>query len=158
MKSNSRKEDLKEDEIVDTLLRLNSKNLESRIKRLEEEIQNRERLRDELLGIIGTQQLGLEDKIWRLRYASPNTNSGERLKDHEIELRKLEQMKIREEIASREDISGIQEKLERAWEELQEEIIKLKLVGSVQQAEERNRDEYGKGQNSINRHKENSTH
>ena len=135
MTNNSRKEDLKEDELVDTLLRLSSKSLESRIKQLEQEIHARKKLRDEFLELMGTQQLRLEDKIWQLRYASPNTHSWERLKDHEIELRRLEQMKISEQIASAADVSRIQENLQRAEEEFEEESIKLKLVSETENQE-----------------------
>jgi hypothetical protein len=135
MTNNSQKEDLKEDEIVDALLRLTSKNLESRIKQLEEEIQDRKILRDQFLELMGNQQLKLEDKVWQLRYAFPNTRSWERLKDHEIEIRRLEQMKISEQIASAADVSRIQERLQQAQEEFEEESIKLKLVGSLQEEE-----------------------
>ena len=156
MKSNSRKEDLKDADIVDTLLRLASKNLESRIKTLEEEIPNRERLRDELLGIIGTQHLKLEEKVWHMRYARPNNGLWEKLKEHELELRRLEQLKIREEITSAEDISIMREKLQKTQEEFETEGMKLKLIGAESE-KEKPQYEYGKGSASMRRDRQNST-
>jgi hypothetical protein len=130
MTNHTRKENPVEDSIVETLLRLPAKNLETRIRQLEDEIRDRKRLRDEFLSTMGTQQLSLEERAWQLRYSGFTDRGLEHLGAIESEIRRLGQMKVTEQIFSLRDVALIREKLMTAQEELEQELVKLQLVGS----------------------------
>lgn len=117
-----------EDAVIDDLLRLPAKNLESRVKQFESEIQERQRLNDEALSSLGTLQLQSENNAWQLRYASPFEKSFSALLDFKKQILNLESSKINEITACFRDISGLKEKLQETREELESARQKLKLV------------------------------
>lgn len=130
MTNHTRKESPVEDNIVGTLLRLPAKNLETRIRQLEDEIRDRRRLRDEFLSTIGSQILGLEQRAWQLRYSGFTDRGIEHLRAIESEIRRLGQIRVTEQIFTLRDVAQIQENLMTLQEELEQELVKLQLVGS----------------------------
>ena len=119
-----------EDDIVETLLRLPTKNLESRIKQFESEVKERQQFRNNALSTLGTHKLRLEDQLQRLRYfLSP----GQGLQINQgflTEIIRLEGNIIDEVIACFRDVSRLREKLQEAREELEASRQKLKLIES----------------------------
>jgi hypothetical protein len=105
------------DNIVDTLLELPIKNLFSRIYELENEIHFRQSLRDNALTKLSTHQLRLKEKLRQLRYASSDTALSRKM-SFEFEIIKLESQKINERLTYFRDITGLQERIQQAKEEL----------------------------------------
>lgn len=128
MTNHTRKENPVEDNIIGTLLRLPAKNLETRIRQLEDEIRDRKRLRDEFLSTIGSQILGLEQRAWQSRYSGFTDRGLEHLRAIESEIRRLGQMKVTEQIFSLRDVAQIQERLQIARDEFEQELMKLRLI------------------------------
>ena len=117
-----------EDDIVEALLRLPTKNLETRIKELEKEVQTRQKLSQEALLVMGTRQLNLEERVWHLRYAMLES-AGSRTRDElNKQIQNLEAWKLNEMIACFRDLSGLRERLQQSREELEKARQKLKLV------------------------------
>jgi len=128
MKEVNNKNKLKEDDILETFLKLPKKNLEARIKQLEDEIKTRQALSNEALSGLGTHQLQIKDKLWRLRYTSMLNEGFIVNRDFIKQLINLEEQRFKEMINCFNDILHLKEKLQEAREELELDRQKLKLI------------------------------
>ena len=117
-----------EDDIIEALLRLPTRNLESRIRQLEKEIATRQRLSDKVLSTLGTHQLQLKQRLKRLYYIGALGNGFNVKKDCEGQILKLEELIINEMIACFKDMLQLKEKLQEAREELAMDKVKLTLM------------------------------
>ena len=118
-------------DIVEALVQLPVKNLESRIHELDSEINRREHLSEELLLGFGTTRLQREDRRWHLRYAG-ELSAGSREKQH-VE-RELEQLRIRqssEKLDCFRDVSNLRHRLQEAREMLELNKEKVSLIHSM---------------------------
>lgn len=123
----AKKED-KTDDIVRELLELPSKSLEVRIKQLEREIKERETINRKITSNIGTQELTLQDQLWRLRYVSPMVNAFRANRDFQQKLLKLSSERSFEQLSCFKDISRLKSELQTATQELEMAKHKLNLV------------------------------
>jgi len=130
MKEVNNKNKLKEDDILETFLKLPKKNLETRIKQLEKEIKTRQALSNEALSKLGTHQLQIKDKLWRLRYTSMLNEGFIVNRDFIKQLANLEEQRIKEMINCFKDMLSLREKLQETREELELDRQKLKLIES----------------------------
>jgi len=130
MKEVNNKNKLKEDDILKTFLELPKKNLETRIKHFEDEIKTRQTLSNKALSGLGTHQLQIKDKLWRLRYVSMLNEGFIVNRDFIKQLINLEEQKFKETINCFNDILRLKEKLQEAREELELDRQKLKLIES----------------------------
>ncbi len=122
----AKKRDEEDDEIVSALLKIPSKNLEERIRLIESEIGERQKLSNEGLVQLGTQQLRLEEKIRQLHYS---TDWGDTFsKNLKFQFINLEIQKMKEMIGCFKDISWLKQRLQEAKEELEMEKQKSKLL------------------------------
>ena len=123
-KANKREEE--DDELVSALLKIPTKNLEERIRLVESEIREREKLSSEGLVQLGTQQLQLDEKIRQLRYTTDwgDTSS----KNLKFQFINLEIQKMKEMIGCFKDVSWLKQRLQEAKEELEMEKQKSKLL------------------------------
>ena len=127
--SKKKQNDFREDdEIVSTLLRLPSKNLEARIKELEQEIHERQKMRNNILSKLATHRIRLEDHKRHLEYISLIGQSPAVLQSIAGDLLKIETSMAGELKDGFRDISGLKERLQEAREELEMERQKLKLL------------------------------
>lgn len=118
----------KPDDIVEGLIRLPIRNLESRISELEHEIGLREHLSEELLLEFGTNRLRLEDRKYRLRYVGL-VSVGSKEKQHvEKELQQLDKNESSEKIGCFRDVSTLRQRLQEAREALETNKEKARLV------------------------------
>ena len=109
--------DIEFENIVDTLIELPIKNLLGRIYELENEILFRQTLRDNALSKLSTHQLRLKENLRQLRYAFGDTAINRKM-SFEFEIIKLESQKINERLTYFRDITGLQERIQQAKEEL----------------------------------------
>ena len=116
------------DEIVSALLRLPSKNLEGRIKGLEEEIQERGKMRNHVLTRLETHRIRLKDHKKRLKYISLTGQSPAELQSIASDLLKIETSMAGELKDCFRDISGLKERLQEAREEMEMERQKLAIM------------------------------
>ena len=127
--SKKKQNDFREnDEIVSTLLRLPSKNLENRIKELEQEIQQRQKMRNHILSKLGTHRIRLEDHKKHLEYISLTGQSPAVLLSLANDLLKIETSMAGELKNGFRDISRLKERLQEAREELKMERQKLAMI------------------------------
>ena len=120
----------KENNLLETLLALPKKNLESRIKEFENEINKRQSLSNDALSRLGTHQLQIKDKLWQLRYSSMANEGFIVNRDFIRQFNNLEEQKIKEMIGCLNDVMQLNEKLQQAREEFELEIQKIKLLES----------------------------
>ena len=116
------------DAVVNALLKLPVKNLESRIKEIVSELKQRQRISDERLSGLGTHRLQVLDQLHRLRYLDL---LGVGVRPSTLALRDLLQIEqgIAEELtACFRDALGLKEKLQDARESLETSKQKLKLI------------------------------
>jgi len=121
---NKRKKKREFDSIVNALLDIPIKNLETRIAEIEDEITLRSILKDNALSQIGTNVLLIKDQLSRLRYV---LDLSKRI-PHYIELAKLSLRKSEEHIQYFRDVSRLNERLIEAKEELRMEMEKRRLI------------------------------
>lgn len=127
--SKKKQNDFREkDEIVSTLLRLPSKNLEARIKELEQEIQERQKMRNHILSKLGTHRIRLENHKKHLKYISLIGQSPAVLHSIAGDLLKIETSMAGELKDGFRDISRLKERLQEAREELETERQKLAMI------------------------------
>ena len=106
--SKKKQNDFREDdEIVSTLLRLPSKNLEARIKELEQEIHERQKMRNNILSKLATHRIRLEDHKRHLEYISLIGQSPAVLQSIAGDLLKIETSMAGELKDGFRDISGL---------------------------------------------------
>lgn len=115
----------KEDEhdIINALLNVSKHNLEQRIKLLENELVNRQRIFDKVMTNLGTNKIRLEDRLHRFRYVG--------FQGREMMIRDLSHLDFK--IVSEwteffRDMFRIKEKLQETRSELRVERFKKKLV------------------------------
>ena len=124
MKDYKGKKEAEQTDVVDDLLKQPVKNLEDRVKQLENEIKDRLNLNIDTLSKLGTQQLFFKERARQLHYTAPFTTKSQ----FEIETARLEVQKNREMLDCFRDISRLQEQLRESTEELKRERLKLKLT------------------------------
>lgn len=117
-----------EDEIINALIRLPTRNLESRIRDLLNEIRTRQQLRDRALSTFGTRRLQLKERMRQLYYAEALTTGANMLRHCEMQILRLEELIINEMIACFKDVLQLKEKLVEAREELAIDKAKLMLM------------------------------
>ncbi len=123
-----KKEEIEEDELVDTLLGLPVKNLRQRARELDTKIDERLRLNRDTMGRFGTNQLLFEEKVRQHRYNGASGKGDATMQRFELEIAKLENQKHDEMLACFRDISRFQEQLREAKEELEREKLKLRFI------------------------------
>ena len=122
----AKKRDEDDDELVSALLRIPAKNLEERIELIESEIREREKLSNDGLAQLGTQQLHLDENIRQVRYT---TSWGDTFsKNLKFQFINLEIQKMKEMIGCFKDVSWLKQRLQEAREELEMEKQKSKLL------------------------------
>ena len=115
-------------DIIDTLFRLPVKNLESRIKHIEREINSRQKISDKTLSALFTHQTRLKGQLKRLKYLSALSESFIVTRDFTRQVVHLEEAATNEITSCFRDISSLSEKLQEAREELALEQQKLRLM------------------------------
>ncbi len=118
------------DDVVDALLRLPSKNLGSRIRGLEQEIQERQKMRNHVLTKLQTHKAQLKGHKERLKYVSLSGQSPEVLQRVVSDLLKIDNSMATELKDCFRDISSLKERLQEAREELDFESQKLAMIGN----------------------------
>lgn len=116
------------DEIVGTIIALPSKNLEKRIKEIEDELNIRRSILNEALLNLGTRGIQLEEIIWQMRYSGILGSAINVKVTLEKELARTENRKADEWISYFRDVSRLKERLQDAKDELELEKVKRKLV------------------------------
>ncbi|MEZ5357199.1 MAG: hypothetical protein R3F48_00120 [Candidatus Zixiibacteriota bacterium] len=123
---------MKKEEETDTeieeFIRLPKKNLASRIEWFEKQIRTREKLSDESIAKLNTQQFLLEERIKALRYAQGSERATGIRKDFQIQHQILEVYKLNEILACFKDVSYLQFRIQDAQEELNKQNQRLKLL------------------------------
>ncbi len=117
-------------DIVDTLLGLPVRNLESRIKHLECDIQERQKIKNAALSTFGTHKLRLQEQIIQLRYVGMMGDAFVVKRDFQKQVTNLEEDAINEITGCFRDVLELKDKLQKAKEELELENLKLELIES----------------------------
>lgn len=128
MADNEEEQGLEDKDIVETLLRLPVKNLESRIKQLQKDIKTRQKLSNHALSKLGTQRFNLEEKVWQQRYIGLLGHNFKEDMGFASQLLKLKQSTIYETHSCFRDISEFKEKLHHIQEEFEMARQKLRLI------------------------------
>jgi len=128
MDNNKRKKEGRDEDVVDTLLRLPKKNLEKRIIALENEIRQRQRLSDKAISVLSTQRRRLKDELKRLYYLCQSFNGKKIKSETKTKIIRLDEDILKELIRNFKDISELNEKLLQTNEELEKLTQKLKLI------------------------------
>lgn len=127
--SRKRQNEIREsDEIISALLRLPSRNLETRINELENEIQERQKMRNHTLSKLATHRITLREQKDRLKYLSLIDQSPILLQSIAGDLLKIEISMAGELKDGFRDISKLKERLQEAQEELDMEKQKLAMI------------------------------
>ncbi len=116
------------DEIVEGLLQLPSKNLETRIKAIESEIDERHKMRNHVLTKLQTHKAQLKSHKERLKYVSLSGQSPEVLQRVVGDLLKIDNSMSIELKDCFRDISRLKERLQEAREEFEIEKKKLAMI------------------------------
>jgi len=119
-----------EKDLVGALLRLPKKNLESRIRVLQIEIQERKKLKDESLSRLFTSRSKLRSLQARAAYVGSVSEALRRQVDLLGNLGTVERDISHEEASAFRDLSGLRAELQLAHEELAVEEEKLVLISS----------------------------
>ncbi len=114
-----------ENDIVNDLLNISKNNLEDKLKLLENELNNRRRIFDEVMTNLGTNKIRLEERLYRFRYVG--------FQGREMMIRDLSHLDFK--IVSEwteyfRDMLHLKEKLQEAEGELNVERFKNKLIDS----------------------------
>jgi len=116
------------DEIVERLLQLPSKNLEARITAIESEIDERHKMRNHALTKLQTHKVQLKSHKERLKYITLTGQSPEVLQRVVSDLLKIDNSMAIELKDCFRDISRLKERLQEAREEMEIERQKMKLL------------------------------
>lgn len=119
-----------EKDLVSALLRLPKKNLESRIRELQTEIQERKKLKDESLSRLFTSRSRLKSLQRRAAYVGSVSEALKRQVDLVGNLGTVERDISLEEAGAFRDLSRLRAELQLAHEELAMETEKLALISS----------------------------
>lgn len=117
-----------EDRVVEALLDLPRRNLESRIHDLQSEIRQRLQIKGSALSVLGTSRLRIQDRVFRLRYAGLVSQGSQLRQELVKEVSHLEQQIISETINCFRDLSVLKERLQKAREDLAFEEEKARLL------------------------------
>ena len=112
-----------ENDIVNDLLNISKNNLEDKIKLLENELINRQKIFDEIMSNLGTNKLQLEDRLHRFRYVG--------FQGREMMIRDLSHLDfkiISEWTEYFRDMLHLKEKLQEVRGEFRVEKLKNRLV------------------------------
>jgi hypothetical protein len=122
-----------EKDLVGALLRLPKKNLESRIREIQKEIHEREKLRDVGLSRLFTSRSRIKSLQRRAAYVGSASETLHRQLEVLGSLGSVERDISREETNSFQDLSRLKAELQQAQEELAMEAEKLTLISSDEQ-------------------------
>ncbi|MEW5859034.1 MAG: hypothetical protein AB1861_16885 [Cyanobacteriota bacterium] len=147
-----------EKDLVETLLRLPKRNLESRIKELQKEIQERKKLRDESLSRLLTSQSRLKSLQTRAAYMGSMSESLKRQVDLLSNLGTLDRDISHEETGAFRDLSKLKAELQLAHEELAMEKEKLALLSSDEAKYSRTKNHNSNRKNERHRRSIEKTH
>ena len=125
MKKQKKSKD-EEDYLFQALIDAPAKNLERRIQEIESEIGERRKLSFEIDAKLSTQQIRLEEELWRNRYNANTNNWSQR--NLGLKFIDLEIQRQREMVDSFRDMSRFRERLINAQEESEVEKLKKKLI------------------------------
>ncbi len=120
--------DLEEDTILDRLLKIPSENLETRIKEIEKEVQERNKIKERILEDLEHERKRFEEKNNELNFNKFNGNSLSRRTALEIQMLNIEKTKQQEEVSCFNDLQRLRQELRFAKEELKREREKSKLI------------------------------
>ena len=120
-------------DLIEGLLQLPSKNLESRIKAIETEIDERHKMRNHVLTKLQTHKTQLKDHKERLKYVSLSGQSSEILQRVVGDLLKIDNSMAIELKECFRDISRLKERLQDAREEFEIEKKKLAMISGPKQ-------------------------
>lgn len=109
------------DRSLDELLALDETNLEGLIERLASEIDERERLSDEILTTLANERLRLDDTIWRMRYVNSLDGAFSGKTTLMAQRQQIERLKAEEKIARFKDLSRLEYERQKASERLEQE-------------------------------------
>ena len=126
------KSNKKDDELVEALLKLPSKNLETRITAIESEIDERQNMRNHVLTKLQTHKAQLKGHKERLKYVSLSGQSPEVLQRVASDLLKIDNSMAIELKDCFRDISRLKERLQEAREEFEIEKKKLAMISGPQ--------------------------
>jgi exonuclease VII large subunit len=116
------------DELVEALLKLPSKNLEARINAIESEIDERHKMRNHVLTKLQTHKTQLKGHKERLKYVSLSGQSPEVLQRVVSDLLKIDNSMAIELKDCFRDISRLKERLQEAREEMEIERQKFAMI------------------------------
>ena len=128
MVQDGNKSDREFDDIVAALLRLPVSNLEDRIRYLEQEINYRSILKDDILTNLNSSRIRLQEELWRLRYIPVFNPAFNHISHIKREIALLEAGRINEWMTCFRDVSRLNERLQQAREELNMEKEKRRLI------------------------------
>jgi len=114
------------DDIVDTIIKLPIKNLEDRIRSIELNIRERQKIFENSTSVLSEREIELESHLWRMRYCLGNEFT--RKLGLENELARIKNMQINDILIHFNDQMKLMEKLQLAREELAMEKEKKKLI------------------------------
>lgn len=120
--------DLEEDKTLDRLLKIPSENLETRIKEIEKEVQERNKIKEKNLAALEHERRRFEDKNNELNFNKFNNTFLSRKTALEIQMLNIEQAKQKEEVSCFNDLQRLKQELRFAKEELKKEREKSKLI------------------------------
>lgn len=120
--------DLEEDKTLDRLLKIPSENLETRIKEIEKEVQERKKIKEKNLAALEHERRRFEDKNNELNFNKFNNTFLSRKTALEIQMLNIEQAKQKEEVSCFNDLQRLKQELRFAKEELKKEREKSKLI------------------------------
>jgi hypothetical protein len=133
MKRENRAEESRKDveeSLIGALLHQPARNLECRIRELEQDISERRHLNEQALSVVAARKQVLEDRLHRLRYVSMFSETFIVNREFLRQMLQLEENAIREMSGCFSDISRLKQRLQMAKEELALERRKLRLVES----------------------------
>ncbi|MFA5032761.1 MAG: hypothetical protein WC614_07060 [bacterium] len=125
---NSNADSDNDDDDLQRLLLVPIENLEQRIKELESEIDERQKIKKGLISELEHQRVGLEDAVNQLEFDKFNPSFMSRRTTFQLQMLNVEQSKFHEEISCFRDVIILKEKLRFAQEELRKQKEKSKLL------------------------------
>jgi len=120
--------ELQEDKILDRFLKLPLENLETRIREIEKEVNERIMIKQRILANLEHERKRLEEKNNELEFNKFNGNFLSRRTTLEIQMLNIEKAKEQEEVSCFGDLQRLRQELRFAKEELKREKEKSKLL------------------------------
>jgi len=116
-----------EEKLVDEITNQPIKGLENKINRIQNDLQARQRLSDEILSKLLTEKIQLEERLKRASYQANLTSQTKRETELSQRLAALQENINKEELSSFNDLTSLKEKLQEAKEELETEKLSRRL-------------------------------